>query len=440
MEPETPVGENLTLATVRSRGLQYLNYLFWVLSAAGLLVVLNLTASLLQRWVGFLEWLRGVFAIPRPSGPDLWMLAGFGAALAVIGIVFIAAYSAYRRAWTSRLLVVWRNGYRRIDTRVLRLSPRAGDRDIAQRQRYLDNLRASSDWTGLDPAPSASGPRDVYTASAGQFLKRIEIDIAHRAVTAGLVVGLNRNAVLDAFSIVAAALELQLHVLSRLGKRPSLRLWMELFKRTGGSLFLNWYVSREDALYLKLAIKKTAWGMSAASDLAQQAADALDDMDWHEVLGGAGGIPGLHLVGSLTAGGLGIGAFGLRHLGSFIESTSDDLLQGVLAAGVLYYHGMALAAECLALDLEHRCSPAMNRTISQAMGIALAPAAALLRDQVRLLRQFLRERRRLAFSAVKDNVAATAGSAIDKTRSMSAALWETIVNASRRKPRDAGTG
>ena len=278
---------------------------------------------------------------------------------------------------------------------------------------------------GLDAAPSLPESRAAYTARAEQFLKRIELDIAHRAITAGLVVGLNRNAVLDALSIVAAAFELQLHVLSRLGKRPSPRLWMELLKRTGGSLFLNWYVSREDALYLKLAIKKTAWGMTAASDLAQQAADAIDDMDWHEALGGGGGIPGLHLVGSLTASGLGIGAFGLRHLGSFIESTSDDLLQGVLAAGVLYYHGMALAAECLALDLEHRRGPAMNRTVSQAMGVALAPAAALLRDQVRLLRQFLRERRRLAFAAVKDKVTRTSSS-----------VWDTIKDAARWGPRD----
>ena len=100
-----------------------------------------------------------------------------------------------------------------------------------------------------------------------------------------------------------------------------------MLKRTTASLFLNWYVSREDALYLKLAIKKTGWGVGAASDLAQQAADALDDVDWDEFLGGSG-VPGLSLVGSLAAKGIGIGAFGLRQVGVFIESTADDLLQG----------------------------------------------------------------------------------------------------------------
>ncbi len=50
----------------------------------------------------------------------------------------------------------------------------------------------------------------------------------------------------------------------------------------------------------------------------------------------------------------------------------------------------------------------MTRTISQAMLVACAPAGQLLRDQVRNMRQLLRERRRLIFSTAKDKVGGAA--------------------------------
>jgi hypothetical protein len=113
-----------------------------------------------------------------------------------------------------------------------------------------------------------------------------------------------------------------------------------------------------------------------------------------------------------------VGASGLRHIGNFIEHTANDLLQGVLAAGILYYHGMALAAECLALDEEHRRSPEMTRSISQAMAMACTPAGELLRDQVRRMRCFLRERRRQIFAVAKDNVSGSAGRMRDAAKGL----------------------
>jgi hypothetical protein len=120
-----------------------------------------------------------------------------------------------------------------------------------------------------------------------------------------------------------------------------------------------------------------------------------------------------------------VGSFGLRQLGTFIETTSDDLLQGVITGGILYYHGMALAADCLALDEQHRRSPEMTRTIGQAMWIACNPAGRLLRDQVRRMREFLRERRRQAFVAAKD----AAKHGVDKLRSTSASKWDSLKDA-----------
>jgi hypothetical protein len=117
------------------------------------------------------------------------------------------------------------------------------------------------------------------------------------------------------------------------------------------------------------------------------------------------------------------GPLELHHIASFIESTANELLQGVLAGGILYYHGMALAAECLALDLEHRHSPEMTRTIGHAMTIACAPAGQLLRDQVRWMRQFLRDRRCMVFGAVKH----TAKDGINKLGTELNTKWDGIM-------------
>ena len=245
-------------------------------------------------------------------------------------------------------------------------------------------------------------------------------------MTAGFVIGLNRNPLIDSLGICASALELQLHVLTRLGKRPSLRTWVELIKRTSASLFLNTYVSREDALYLNLAIRKTALGLEVASDSTTEMAHAMNDIDWDEVLHGMH-VPGLSTVTSFATMSMSVGAFGLRQIGVFVEYAANDLVQGVLAAGVLYYHGMALAADCLALDQEHRCSPEMTRTIGQAMQLTCAPAGRLLRNQVRQMRQFLRERRRLAFAVASD----AAKQGVEKLRSASSSAWDSVKENSK---------
>jgi hypothetical protein len=175
---------------------------------------------------------------------------------------------------------------------------------------------------------------------------------------------------------------------------------------------------------MNLAIRKAALGVGMASDSVQEAADALADIDWDEVLGHVS-VPGIKEITSFATMSMSVGAFGLRHLGSFVEATSNDLLQGVLAGGILYYHGMALAADCLALDEEHRRSPEMTRTIGQAMTVACTPAGRILRDQVRRMREFLRERRRLVFVAAKD----AAKQGVEKLRSSSSSKWDSVKGA-----------
>jgi hypothetical protein len=347
-----------------------------------------------------------------------------GALAAAAAVALAAAYAAYRAAWNRRLHAVWGKPPERHLARMRRLRPMAGEAELRRRAAYLEALRQSG--AGGEVAQAADGSRESYRAAAAAALRSVESDIARRAVTVGLVIGLNRNALLDSLTIAAAAFELQLHVLTRLGKRPSPRTWVLLIQRTAGSLFLNTYVSREDALYLNLAIRKAAMGLEVASESVQKTADALADVDWDEVLGGLS-VPGLSAVSSLATMGMSVGAFGLRQIGAFIEATSNDLLQGVLAGGVLYYHGMALAAECLSLDEEHRRSPEMTRTIGQAMETACVPAGRLLREQVRRMREFLRERRRLAMTAAKE----AAKEGLGKVRETSSSTWDSMKQATR---------
>ena len=426
MQTETQVREDTTLASVRRRSQGYLGYLFWVLLVLCALWVANAVASLAGHWVALLEGMRRSAGLTAPAaGPDYWILGGVAALVLVTLAAIAGAYVAYRAAWNRRLRTLWGTLPESGHVRIRRLRARADEAELQRRAAYLRALSACSEWKGTAPA-EGDDPRQSYRNAAAAMLRDVEADIAQRAVTAGLVIGLNRNPLIDTLTIAAAAFELQLHVLTRLGKRPSARVWIELLKRTSASLFLNTYVSREDALYLNLAIRKAALGIEMASETVQEAAGALADIDWDEVLGGVS-VPGLSTVTSVATMGMSVGAFGLRQLGSFIEATANDLLQGVLVGGILYYHGMALAADCLALDEEHRRSPEMTRTIGQAMSVACAPAGKLLRDQVRRMREFLRERRRLAFAAAKD----AAKQGVEKLRSASSGKWESVKGASR---------
>ena len=168
---------------------------------------------------------------------------------------------------------------------------RADDAELHRRTLYLQTLASCSQRhepaLGLClPTALSDGSRESYNNSAAEILKSIETDIVKRAVAAGLVIGLNRSPLIDALSIAASAFELQLHVLTRLGKRPSARTWIEMLKRTSASLFINSYISRGDALYLNLAIRKAALGLEMASDTVQEAAGAMADIDLDEVFHG----------------------------------------------------------------------------------------------------------------------------------------------------------
>lgn len=404
-----------TLASVRRRGQGYLGYLLWVFMILGLLWAASLLLTAFERWISVLRNLRVAAGVAAPeTGPDWWVLGGAAIpALAALALL-LWAYRAYRSAWNRRLAAVWGQAVPSSHTGMTRLRGAADDRTLRRKSAYLSALLASPGWRGSGQAATAPLDREAYRAAAAAALREIETDIAHRAVTAGLVIGLNRNPLIDTLTIAATALELQLHVLTRLGKQPSPGVWLELWKRAGASIFLNTYVTREDALYLNLTIRKAALGLEVASDAVQS---TLDDIDIDEVLGQSS-IPGVSELTHVASMGVSVGASGLRYIGNFIEHTANDLLQGVMAGGILYYHGMALAAACLALDEPHRRSPEMTRTIGQAMTMACTPAGRLLRNQVRKMREFLRERRRMIFGVAKENMAGAAGKVREAARGL----------------------
>jgi hypothetical protein len=429
------------LQAVRRRSVLFTKYLFWALSFALALLIGNAYFSLVQRWLALLESTRQLIGIPlAPSGPDWSLYTGLSIAvalpLAITGII----YWRYCKHWGDRLRDIWQTGIP-CHAKIHRLHPTAPEGELQRRIQYLSALRGTPAWneaTIPDPGTDSEACRQAAEA----MLRELEKDISQRAITLGLVVGVSRNRVVDLFTIAAAALELQLQILTRLGKRPSWATWRQMLARTASSLFLNSYLNADESLALRIAIKKMGMGLEVASDLIDQAAtsvgehlesaldhhdhsfDDQDDVDFDDVdhLLPHGVRPLFDLVRQGTGMMVGVGTFGIRQLGVFIDKAGDELFQGALAGGILYYHGIAVAADCLALDHLHRESEAMNRTFRQCMAASAACAGQTLLDAARTLRKALREKRRRALTLAggemrkrASGVARSVGHAVEKS-------------------------
>jgi len=98
-----------------------------------------------------------------------------------------------------------------------------------------------------------------------------------------------------------------------------------------------------------------------------------------------------------------VGQAGLRTLGILIESVGDELAQGALAAGIIYYHGISLASDTLALDQRHRQSPAMNRNFRDGVWRMGDIAGSILLDFIRQRRSAFRDRRRQTLKGLPKN-------------------------------------
>ena len=392
-DPDAPA-----LLGLRRRGQFLISGLLWGAAGGTTILVSGYVLILYHYLLALAERVRTSLGIVPPSaGPD-WLMLGIIAAGPVVCMACAALlYRWYRRLWYRKLQLVWpdrreRSRYSRWGT----VLHRAGSSERDRRSEYLSALLKAHVWAVHHP-PEVSPAK--YEEGAAWTLAELEKDIAERALTTGLTVGISNNQYVDLFTIFAAALELQLHVLSRLGKRPSAHAWKLLIQRCGASLFLNSYLNRQDSLALNLTIKKAGMGLYAAGDLTEAAAAHLSesDMDLDEALNlqhsGLLGVATKSLeLGATMA--LTVGQVGLHVLGNLIESVGDELTQGALAAGIIYYHGMALAADTLALDEQHRHSPAMNRSFREGVWKMGEVAGSILRDVVRQRRTSFRDKRR----------------------------------------------
>jgi hypothetical protein len=445
-----PLPPNAELSDLRSRGVRFLSGVFWFFSACLLLIAANAFFSAVERWLRLLEAARRLAGLPAPASGVDWLLAGGLLAAAAVPLALIGfLYRQYKRSWSRRLSRVWNDpGELRKYARIRRLQPSCTERELGRRTEYLLALQNTPPWKDRagpvsQPGGSLDDRKAWYRQSAAHFLSQIEPDVTARAVAAGLIVGIGRNRLLDLVTIASAALEMQLHVLARLGKKPSLKTWVELWKRTASSLFLNTYLNREDAWAMTLAVKKIGMGLQAAAEASEYAIESLDDVDWKDYLddalpadNGAIGLLKGGLEALLTSCGLvlSVGASGVKQIGVRIDRYGEELLEGILAGGIIYYHGMAVAAECLSLDAAHRASPEMNRTIRQAVGNVCAAAGRLLRKQAQQFRAALKEKRKQAVQGAVKGAAHNLAATPKK-------LWDRMkTTRSRVTPAGAGPG
>ena len=381
------------LQDLRRRGQFVVGALCWaalggfVFAAAGwLLVFYHYGLELAERMRVSLG-----FRPAAPGVPDWFLLAAMALPIIALAFAAVVAWGWYRRAWSRRLREVWAGA-----PETSRHARWSGDR--SRREAYLAALGQTQAWAPYVDAAASSEDR------ARQLFENIERDVVERAFTTGLVVGVSTNRAFDLVAIFAASLELQLHVLTRLGKRPSPAVWKLLIERCGASLFVNQYLTRQDALLLNLAVKKAGLGLHAAGDATDSAAQHLTshDLDLDDLLH-LNKLDGVPLVGLATKGfevaatmTLTVGKQGLHALGHLVETAGDDLAAGATAAAILYYHGMALAADALALDAAHRASPTMNRGFAEGLQRMATMAGSILLDCMRQRRGAFRDVRMAA--------------------------------------------
>jgi hypothetical protein len=406
------------------------------LSSAALLIL-----GLIVAWS--VDHLRRALGFASPEQGVDWLLLLIllsGPLFLVVLLLKLATW--YRGMWESRLKMVWRDPQERDDySRLLPLSQDATNSERAARMSYLKRLLRTdpwkAEWRQMQSSHSKEGvsfPCDLepitlknedYETVAEAVLVTVERDIRKRAFAAGFVVGMSQSRLFDAVAIVIASFEIQMHVLARLGKRPNLQTWNLLIERCAASLLLNTYLNREDALMLNLTIKKVGMGLQAAGELVDQAAGQitdidLDDVDLDDELASFSGDFSsaakmtFETTTTIAGAGMTVGAVGLQQLGRVLDKTGDDLFQGVMAGGIVYYHGMALAADTLALDSKHRSTETMNRSFAMVAKSYAIEAGRWLRDHLRGRRVAIREKRREQLSKVKD----LPGQAFEKMKSL----------------------
>jgi len=436
---DAQVGLN-TLSCVRRRSIFIIELFLWIAAVSGGLILVHYCVGLLHLIVNTAFNVRKIFGFSAPAfGPDWYIIGVCSVCLILLLGTLALIWRLYHRAFCDRVSDVWRTReQRRKYGRIAVLEKIATTDQLKCKTEYLQALLDSEPWrNSWDEIKKSAGISDItpvtlstrdYEKTAEAVFELIGRDIHERAIATGLAVGLNKNPLIDQLVILSASFELQLHVLSRLGKRPNFRIWREMVKRSLGSLFLNTYLNREDLFTLQFLIRRAAMGLEFLANLAEEGAEALeqinfDDGDADEFLDEAeksGGelFEGVSFVGpmlksaarvtlKLTTFSLKTGSVGIQQIATLTEKYAQDMVQGVLSGAILNMHGIEIAATCLALDQDHKNkAPAFNPKLSDSAKNIAKYFGAMIAVQIRKTRELYREKRKACFTVLSKHTVA----------------------------------
>ncbi len=415
---------------IRKKGVLLFTIAIYGMAIGGAIVIAGYVFFVLCQFIEFIDRFRKALGIPvHESGPD-WIVLGLIILLICATLtIFITLFRWYNGVWEKRLREVWPTREERI--KYSRMHDRKNSNGYSQAQ-YVRELLKSPIWRNQREDVCRSIPEsyprikvsqpDVLSdaecrAAAAGIAAIVRKRIAQRALAVALVTGFSRKRWVDQLAICIAGFEIQLEVLGMLGKRPTLKYWRIMFKRTLASIFINSYFNQNQVSELTLTIKGVAMGLAAAIEAADEMVDASDAPveevfdSLRSLLGNSGGGPflgdflavlekgaAISLIGLDLA--LSAGASASRTLAGIIEKIGDDVLEASLAGGVLYYHGIELLRETLPVDDEQSDSSEFNPSpYDCAVEIAKSGGIALL-DLVRKRRRQFVERRNGAAKAL----------------------------------------
>ena len=188
-------------------------------------------------------------------------------------------------------------------------------------------------------------------------------------------------------------------------------------------------------MWVTLAIKKAAMGFQAAGDVAGEWATPSMPATSMSTRASSSGLLGA--AEQAAAFGLSVGSVGAHRIGRLIDAVGEDLLQGVLAGGIMHYHGMALAADTLAVDRAHRASPAMTPPslgCADSRGDGGWPPAQRRRQNRSILRMRRRQARGPGRSGARRHLARPRGLPQPVPRPRASRPWPTLTRARQEPP------
>jgi len=410
---------------VRNRGIFLCKTFIIAMACGGAFAVFGWTLFVLNQIASLGDRVRRALGLGLEAGsPDWFVLALLlVAVLAACGLM-AWVYRWYRSVWMRRLEDVWPEPENRD-----RFAHRVSSDD---RTEYLRALLRSPRWRDREGEVKAQakgsghalGACDLGSLTQSDCLPAIHglagvlrKDVSERALSLALLVTFSRNRFLDRLAIVLAGFELQLYVLTALGKKPSIGHWLTMANRSLAGLFAHTYFSHENTTEMTLTIKGGLMGVHAilatADDVLKPEELPVDEV-FEAIENALSSSAGGAFLGDLVAVLKGATTFSLvgadfaisagrvasRQLASVVERLGDDLLEGSVVGGVLYFHGCELLREALPLSRIEAENHALNPSIGDCAEDVTASAVRILWNHLCARRRQYRDVRKKCLGAV----------------------------------------